>query len=69
MFGALAYKLVLAGFGAALLYRYRQRWLTEAGLWGLTAFYTGVMVWWLVYLNAAEACISDPAVVALALPY
>jgi len=60
----IAYKTVLFGVGASLLYRLRRRWESEAGLWLLATFYAGLMVWWLAYLNVAELCIGDPAVCA-----
>jgi uncharacterized membrane protein len=62
--GMIAYKTVLFGVGASLLYRLRRRWESEAGLWLLATFYAGLMVWWLAYLAAAEVCIGDPAVFA-----
>jgi hypothetical protein len=62
--GMLAYKTLLFGSGAAILYRLRRRWQSEAGLWLLVACYAGLMVWWVAYLRAAEICLSDPAVVA-----
>lgn len=67
--GMIAYKTVLFGVGAALLYRLRRRWESEAGLWLLATFYAGLMVWWLAYLNVAELCIGDPAVFAPLVSY
>jgi hypothetical protein len=58
------YKLVLFGAGAAILYRYRRRWQSEAGLWLLVGCYSGLMVWWIAYLDAVEMCIYDVATVA-----
>lgn len=60
--GLAAYKSVFFGLGAYLLYRYRRRWQSEAGLWGLVACYGGLMVWWLAYLKTVELCLNDPAV-------
>ena len=67
--GMLAYKTLLFGFGASILYRLRRRWQSEAGLWLLVGCYAGLMVWWLAYLRAAEVCLNDPAVVAPLVPY
>jgi hypothetical protein len=67
--GMTAYKTVLFGAGAALLYRLRRRWKSEAGLWLLATFYAGLMVWWLAYLNVAERCLGDVAVVAPSVAY
>lgn len=67
--GMIAYKTVLFGVGASILYRFRRRWESEAGLWLLTVFYAGLMVWWLAYLELAELCIGDPAVSALFVAY
>lgn len=58
------YKLVLFGTGAAILYRFRQCWQSEAGLWLLVACYSGLMVWWSAYLDVVEVCLSDAATVA-----
>jgi hypothetical protein len=66
---AVVYKAVLFCFGAAILYKSRRRELAQASLWALTAFYAGLMVWWLVYLDAAAACLSDPAVVGPVVSY
>jgi hypothetical protein len=59
-----AYKLLLFGCGAAILYHFRRRWESEAGLWLLVACYSGLMVWWIEYLDVIETCINDVAVVA-----
>ncbi len=62
--GMIAYKTVLFGLGASILYRFRRRWESEAGLWLIAVFYAGLMVWWVAYLDVAELCIGDPAVSA-----
>jgi hypothetical protein len=61
--GMAAYKVLLFGFGAVVLYRYRRRWISEAGVWCLLLAYSGLMVWWLAYLDALEVCLGDPAIV------
>jgi hypothetical protein len=67
--GLLAYKALLFGLGATILYRFRRRWEAEAGLWALTACYAGLMIWWVAYLGLAEVCVSDPAVRAPPIAY
>lgn len=62
--GMALYKLLLFGAGAYVLYRYRRRWVSEAGLWVLATAYAALMVWWHLYLGAVEICVSDPAVTA-----
>ena len=62
--GAVAYKLILFGLGAYILYHYRRRWQSEAGLWLLTGAYSLLMVWWTMYLNTVEVCLGDIAVTA-----
>ncbi len=66
--GAAAYKVALFGFGAVILYRLRRHWLAEAGTFGLTACYAGLMVWWMAYLDAVEICLGDHAVLAQTMP-
>jgi len=58
---AAAYKTVLFGTGILVLMRFRKHRLSQAGLYGLTAFYAGMMVWWIEYLAAVEICLGDPA--------
>jgi hypothetical protein len=60
--GMAVYKIALFGLGALILYRCRRHWQSEVGAWLLLACYAGLMVWWGVYLNAVEVCLSDPAV-------
>lgn len=60
--GAVAYKTALFGAGAYILFCLRRRWQSEAGLWLLLACYSGLMFWWVAYLDAVERCLSDPAV-------
>ncbi|MEW6250264.1 MAG: DUF5658 family protein [Planctomycetota bacterium] len=67
--GPVAYKSMLFGAGALLLYRYRRQRLAEIGLWTATGCYAGLMVWWILYLRMAEACVSDPAVFAAFVRY
>jgi hypothetical protein len=67
--GMIAYKTALFGLGASILYRFRRRWESEAGLWLLATLHAGLMVWWLAYLNVAEVCISDPAAAAPLVAY
>ncbi len=62
---AAAYKVVLLGTGLLLLYRCRHSWAAEAGSWALLGVHTGLMVWWIEYLNVLEVCLGDPAVAAL----
>lgn len=64
-----AYKVGLFGIGAAILYRLRRRWQSEAGLWVLLACHVALMAWWLVYIDVVEQCINDPAVVAPAMAF
>lgn len=59
--GLVAYKLILFGLGAFVLYRYRRCWQSEAALWGLVACFGGLMYWWHEYLQAIEICLQDPA--------
>lgn len=67
--GMIAYKTVLFGLGASILYRFRRRWESEAGLWLLTVAYSGLMIWWLIYLPTAELCLGDPAASAPRVSY
>lgn len=67
--GALAYKTLLFGAGALILFRCRRHWQSEFGAWVLLVCYTGLMFWWVAYLDALEVCICDPAVDAPGLPF
>jgi hypothetical protein len=60
--GMLTYKLIFFGAGAAILYRLRHHWQSEAALWLVTACYGGLMVWWVAYLRTVEICLGDPCV-------
>lgn len=62
--GVTAYKVVLFGLGALILFRCRRHWESEAGAWVLLGCYGALMIWWVVYLKTVELCISDPAVEA-----
>jgi hypothetical protein len=57
----IAYKVVLFGAGALILYRLRRRWESEAGLWVLLTCHVALMVWWVVYLDVVQCCLNDPA--------
>ncbi len=57
---AAAYKVVLLGLGALLLYRCRNHWTSEAGAWILVVCHVALMVWWAAYLDSAEICSQDP---------
>ncbi len=63
------YKAAFFCVGAVVLYRFRSSEFAQASLWALTTFYAGLMVWWLLYLDAARACIADFAVVAPLVTY
>jgi hypothetical protein len=60
--GAAAYKVVLFGIGAYILYRFRQHRAAETGAWVLAVCGAGLMVWWGSYLDAIEICLQDPTV-------
>lgn len=57
-----AYKMILLGFGAYILYRFRQRWLSEAAAWTLAACAIVLVGWWKLYLDAIEITLRDPVV-------
>ncbi len=67
--GIAAYKVLLFGAGAVILYRCRRHWQSEAGAWVLLTCYSALMVRWMIYLSIIEVCISDPVVGAPPLLY
>jgi hypothetical protein len=58
----ITYKGVLFGVGAALLFRCRRRWESEAGLWLVLGCHLALMACWIVYIDTLEQCLSDPVV-------
>lgn len=60
-----AYKIVLFGGGAAVLFRFRRHAWTQRGLVLLTGCYAFLMAWWVEYLHNVEICLTDPASQAL----
>jgi len=65
--GILAYKVLLFGVGAVILYRCRRHWESEVGAWVLVGCYGALMVWWMAYVHCAETVLADVAVQAV--PY
>jgi hypothetical protein len=57
-----AYKLVMFGGGAWILYHFRRHRASELAVWGLTVCYVGLMWWWVRYLDAVECCLRDHSV-------
>lgn len=60
--GLLAYKVLLFGAGAVILYRCRRHWESEVGAWVLVGCYGALMVWWMAYVHCAELVLADVAI-------
>lgn len=67
--GTAAYKTVLFGLGAFILYHCRRYRASELAVWLLLVCHIGLMIWWVLYLDAVEICMNDPAASAVPVPF